>query len=60
MTKNQLNSMRIIELKMKAQPLTWFEAISRVNRYNYRSVIAMLINRRFGKVKQLINLVRRK
>ena len=60
MTKNQLNSMRIIELKMKAQPLTWFEAIRRVNRYNFRSVIALLLQHYFSGLKRVIGNVRNK
>lgn len=60
MTKNQLNSMRIIELKMKAQPITWFEAIRRVNRYNFRSVIALLLQHYFSGLKRVIGNVRNK
>lgn len=60
MTKNQLNSMRIIELKMKAQPLNWFEAIRRVNRYNFRSVIALLLQHYFSGLKRVIGNVRNK
>ncbi|TDP40247.1 glycosyltransferase involved in cell wall biosynthesis [Idiomarina aquatica] len=60
MSKNQLNSMRIIELKMKGQSLTGFEAVRRVNRYNYRSVVALLLQQYFGGLKRALGKIRYK
>lgn len=60
MNKNQLNSMRIIELKMKGQPISGFEAVRRVNRYNYRSIIALLLQQYFGGLKRALGKVREK
>lgn len=60
MNQDQLNSMRIIELKMQAKPLTWIEAIRRINRYNKRSIIALLIQHYLGGIARMLSKVRNK